>query len=102
MAEVTRGSGIRTDVSSRSAPTTKDDARYHHVVEVSGSADADVEYYATGSNKGSGGFIVSVAGNSVITTTGGGTLTASDLTAKTLYEIGVSRVSGSGRISVVY
>jgi len=103
MATITRGSNNRTDITSRTQPTTKDDAKFHNVVEVSGSAGAgQVDYYATGSNKGSSGFIVSVAGNSVLTTTGGGTITASDLTAKTLYEIGVSRVSGSGRISVVY
>tara|TARA_B110000908_G_C9823339_1_gene258090 strand:- start:20 stop:334 length:315 start_codon:yes stop_codon:yes gene_type:complete len=104
MATITHGAdGIRTDVSSRSAPTVKDDAKFHNVVEVSGSiAGAGAIFHATGSKKNSSGFIVSVAGTSVITTTEGGTLNATDLTAKTLYEIGVSKVSGSGRISVVY
>ena len=103
MATVTQGDRGRTDVSSRSAPTAKDRARFHNVVEVSGSiAGVGAIFHASGSKRNSSGFIVSVAGTSVITTTGGGTLNASDLTTKTLYEIGVSRVSGSGRISVVY
>ena len=103
MATVTQGDRGRTDVSSRSAPTVKDDAKFHNVVEVSGSiGGVGAIFHATGSKRNSSGFIVSVAGTSVITTTDGGTLNATDLTAKTLYEIGVSRVSGSGRISVVY
>ena len=51
---------------------------------------------------GSSGFIVTTAGDSVIWPTEGDTIAASSLTAKTLYEIGVSRISGSGTISVVY
>ena len=35
MATITHGDGIRTDVSSRSAPTIKDDAKFSKIVSVS-------------------------------------------------------------------
>ena len=97
MATITHGDGIRTDVSSRSAPTIKDDAKFSKIVSVSAA-----DYYTTGSNKGSSGFIVETAGDSVITPTLGNKVNASIFTAKTLYEIGVQRVSGSGTIHIVY
>ena len=56
----------------------------------------------TGSNDNSAGFIIETAGNTVITPTEGDAIAASALTAKTLYEIGVRVVSGSGTIHVVY
>ena len=43
-----------------------------------------------------------MAGNTVITPIRGGAITAGDITAKELYPIGVQRVSGSGRIAVIY
>ena len=98
MATITHGAdGIITDVSSRSAPTIKDDAKFSKIFSVSAR-----DYYATGSRKGSSGFIVETAGNSVITPTSGDKVDASIFTAKTLYEIGVQRVSGSGTIHLVY
>ena len=48
------------------------------------------------------GFIVEVAGNTVITPIKGGSIVAGNITAKELYPIGVQRVSGSGRVAVVY
>lgn len=97
MATITHGSRGRTDVSSRSVPDVKDDAKFGKIKTITAS-----DYYATGSNKGSSGFIVQSAGDSVITPTAGDALTASNLTAKELYEIGVKRVSGSGTIHIVY
>ncbi len=97
MATVTQGSRGRTDVSSRSTPDVSDDAKFSKVKTVSAA-----DYYATGSNRGSSGFIVETAGDSIINPTDGDTLTASNLTAKELYEIGVRRVSGSGTIHIVY
>ena len=98
MATITHGAdGIITDVSSRSAPTIKDDAKFSKIVSVSAT-----DYHTTGSNMGSSGFIVESAGDSVITPTRGSKVDASIFTAKTLYEIGVQRVSGSGTIHIVY
>ena len=97
MATITHGSNGRTDVSSRSVPTIKDDAKFSKIKTVSaGITDL------TGSFKGSSGFIVTSAGSSYIWPTEGDSIAASDLTAKTLYEVGVKRVSGSGTVSVLY
>jgi hypothetical protein len=97
MATITHGNKGRTDVSSRSVPDVKDDAKFGKIKTISAA-----DYYATGSNKGSSGFIVESAGDSVITPTDGDSLTASNLTVKELYEIGVKRVSGSGTVHIVY
>ena len=97
MATITSGGKGRTDVSSRSAPSVKDDAKYSKLKTV-GAGITDL----TGSYAGSSGFIITTAGSSVIWPTEGDSIAASSLTAKTLYEIGVKRVSGSGTVSVVY
>ena len=60
------------------------------------------DYYMTGSEMSSDGFIVESAGDTKLTFTGGGQVAASAVTAKTLYEIGVSRVSGSGTVHLVF
>lgn len=90
----------RTDasgISGRTKATISDDAKFSKIRTVSAE-----DYYATGSNRGTSGFIVESAGNSVITPTSGDSLAASVLTAKELYEIGVQRVSGSGTVHLVY
>tara|TARA_R110002020_G_scaffold12582_1_gene46100 strand:+ start:327 stop:620 length:294 start_codon:yes stop_codon:yes gene_type:complete len=97
MATITHGDKGRTDVSSRSAPTIKDDAKFSKIKTV-GAGITDL----TGSDAGSSGFIITTAGSSYIWPTDGDSIAASSLTAKTLYEIGVKRVSGSGTVSVVY
>ena len=51
----------------------------------------------TGSLQGARGFIIESAGNTVLSPTN-----ASALNAKELYEIGLVRVSGSGKVHVVY
>ena len=100
MATITHDTSGRTDhsgTSNRTVATVKDDAKFSKLKTVSaGITDL------TGSFKGSSGFIVTTAGSSVIWPTDGDTIAASSLTAKTLYEIGVRRISGSGTVSVVY
>ena len=100
MATIIHDTSGRTDqsgTSNRTIATVKDDAKFSKLRTVSaGITDL------TGSFKGSSGFIVTTAGDSVIWPTEGDTIAASSLTAKTLYEIGVRRISGSGTISVVY
>ena len=100
MATITQDTSGRTDhsgTSNRTVATVKDDAKFSKLKTV-GAGITDL----TGSFKGSSGFIVTTAGNSVIWPTEGDTIAASSLTAKTLYEIGVRRISGSGTVSVVY
>jgi hypothetical protein len=101
MAEIS--TGTRKDVSSRDVPTRKDKARFSNVVTMTGNTDGSVvPVFFTGSLANSSGFIVQSAGNSVITVTDGGTIPASGVVAKELYEIGVFSISGSGTVSVVY
>jgi len=97
MATITSGNSGRTDISSRTVPTIKDDAKFSKIKTV--TAD---DYQATGSNAGSSGFIVESAGDSVITPTIGDSVDASAFTVKTLYDIGVRRISGSGTVHIVY
>ena len=93
----TSGRTSQSGTSNRTVATVKDDAKFSRLKTVSaGITDL------TGSFKGSSGFIVTTAGDSVIWPTDGDTIAASSLTAKTLYEIGVRRISGSGTVSVVY
>ena len=97
---VSRGDNVRADVSSRKAATNKNTALYSRIKsQTSGST------WYTGSLAGSSGFIVqeAVAGQMYITPTEGDAIDASIFTTKTLYEIGVKQVSGSGGIvHVVY
>ena len=93
---ISRGNS-RTDVSSHKAPLKFDDAKFGRIKTVTdGITDL------TGSLAGNSGFIVSTAGAMEITPTEGDALAASVFTAKTLYEIGVQRISGSGTIHVIY
>ena len=93
----TSGRTSQSGTSNRTVATVKDDAKFSKLRTVSaGITDL------TGSFKGSSGFIVTTAGDSVMWPTDGDTIAASNLTAKTLYEIGVRRISGSGTVSVVY
>ena len=93
----TSGRTSQSGTSNRTVATVKDDAKFSKLKTVSaGITDL------TGSFKGSSGFIITTAGDSVIWPTEGDTIAASSLTAKTLYEIGVRRISGSGTVSVVY
>ena len=58
-----------------------------------------------GSQKGASGFFVSGsggAGDTVLTTPHGETIAASEFTEKEVYEIGLSRVSGSGVVYLLY
>ena len=59
------------------------------------------DYYATGSEKGSSGFFISgsVHGDSVLTSQHGEAVAVTEFQTDTVYDLGVSRVSGS---SVVY
>ena len=93
----TSGRTSQSGTSNRTVATVKDDAKFSKLRTVSAGV-TDL----TGSFKGSSGFIVTTAGDSVIWPTEGDTIAASSLTAKTLYEIGVRRISGSGTVSVVY
>tara|TARA_A100001201_G_scaffold49477_1_gene49340 strand:+ start:31 stop:312 length:282 start_codon:yes stop_codon:yes gene_type:complete len=91
----------RTDasgISGRVLATNKDDAKFGKIKTVG----PNVIFHATGSHMGTSGFIIKTAGNTVISPTRGGEIDASDLNTKELYEIGVSRVSGSGTVHLVY
>ena len=92
MATPTQGSFV-----GRSRPTVSDDAKFTQIKTIS-----EADFYATSSFQGSSGFIVGSAGDTVITPTEGDAVAASAFTAKTLYEIGVKRVSGSGTVYIVY
>jgi len=93
MATRTQTSGI----SGRTKSVFGDDAKFSKIRTTS---EEVLEF--TGSLVGSSGFIVQSAGDSVITPTNGSSVAASAFTAKTLYEIGVSKVSGSGTVHVLF
>ena len=92
MATATDGSFV-----GRTRATVSNDAKFTKIKTTTAE-----DFYATSSFMGSSGFIIQSAGNSVITPTEGDSVSASNLTAKTLYEIGVRRVSGSGTVYIVY
>ena len=100
MATITHGNK-RTDVSSRSKPDFVEDAKFSKVHTVTIAASGGITYL-TGSLAGPSGFIIKIAGQGVLTATDGGDLTASDLTAKELYEIGLKEISGSCTVNVIY
>jgi energy-converting hydrogenase Eha subunit B len=106
MATLTSGAHGRTNqsgTSERTVATVQDSAKFSRIVTFTGNTNGSVkQLHITGSNDNSAGFIVESAGNTVITPTEGDAIAASALTAKTLYEIGVRVVSGSGTIHVVY
>tara|TARA_B110001454_G_C12669873_1_gene413280 strand:- start:591 stop:884 length:294 start_codon:yes stop_codon:yes gene_type:complete len=97
MAEVTRGSGIRTDVSSRSEPTYKSSGKYNKLVQL-GAGDHSL----SGSLDGVGGFIIIAPGTTELYPVEGAPISASYLEVGTFYPIGLSRVTGSGTVSLVY
>ena len=101
MATITHGSNKRTDVSSRSKPDFSDDALFSKVHTVTIAASGGITYL-TGSLSNPSGFIIKTAGQGVLTATDGGDLTASDLTAKELYSIGLKEISGSCTVNVLY
>ena len=84
--------------SSRETIVTGAQGVHNRALNISGSTDNRVNTTVTGSS----GFIVKTAGDTVLTLNGGGSLTASDLNTKSLYEIGVARVSGSGNVEVLF
>jgi len=106
MATLTSGTNGRTNISGtseRTVATVQDSAKFSRIVTFTGSGSGvPPQLHLTGSNDNSAGFIVESAGNTVITPTEGDAIAASALTAKTLYEIGVRVVSGSGTIHVVF
>tara|TARA_R110000744_G_scaffold16497_1_gene45427 strand:- start:2 stop:322 length:321 start_codon:yes stop_codon:yes gene_type:complete len=106
MATLTSGAHGRTNqsgTSERTVATVQDSAKFSRIVTFTGSGNGvPPQLHLTGSNDNSAGFIVESAGNTVITPTEGDAIAASALTAKTLYEIGVRVVSGSGTIHVVF
>ena len=93
MATRTQTSGI----SGRSKTNNIDNAKFSRIRT---TTTEELEF--TGSLSGTSGFIVESAGSSVITPTEGNAVAASVFTAKTLYEIGVSKVSGSGTVHVIF
>ena len=85
-------------ISSRTKATVSDDdAKFSKIETVSNTI-----FHATGSARGTSGFIIATAGNTKLIATEGGEIAASELNTKTLYEIGVQQVSGSGKIHLVY
>ena len=106
MATLTSGAHGRTNqsgTSERTVATVQDSAKFSRIVTFTGNTNGSVkQLHLTGSNDNAAGFIVESAGNTVITPTEGDAIAASALTAKTLYEIGVRVVSGSGTIHVVF
>ena len=101
MATITHGDKGRTDVSSRSKPDFNSDALYKKIHTVTIAASGGITYL-TGSLSNPSGFIIKTAGQGVLTATDGGDLTASDLTAKELYHIGLKEISGSCTVNVLY
>ena len=92
---ITIGSG--SFVSRQQHDHQINSAKFYKVTTVSGSS---FDFYATGSAKGSKGFIIETAGDADVYPYGGG---LGSLTAKELYEIGVQQVSGSNSVvHVVY
>ena len=62
------------------------------------------DFYATGSEKGATGFFISgsVHGDSVLTSQHGDSVAATEFQTDTVYEIGMSRVSGSSVVYLLY
>ena len=62
------------------------------------------DYYATGSEKGSSGFFISgsVHGDSVLTSQHGEAVAVTEFQTDTVYDLGVSRGSGSSVLYFLY
>ena len=95
------GASSRVSAISSSIGTTLgssyDRAKFGKVLTL-----GDGSHDLTGSRAGNKAFVIASAGTSVLHPTEGDTITASNLTAKTLYEIGLTRVTGSGTVQVIY
>ena len=114
MATITHGSSGRTDVSSRTTPAeTLPQDNLNRFVEISGSlhgvnnvtnftSSVGPTRIQSGSLTKPKAFIIESAGNSVLTGADGGSIAASVLNTKELYNISVSKVSGSGHIHFVF
>jgi|LWDU01.1.fsa_nt_gi hypothetical protein len=81
-------------------------AKWNRILKVTAK-----DFYATGSstgsisnNKGATGFWISgsVYGDSVLTSQGGEALAVTEFQTDTVYEIGLSRVSGSSVVYLLY
>ena len=105
MSTITSGNKGRTDIagaSNRTAATVYDDAKFGKIKSISGSLHVPAFVHLTGSDAGSGGFIIQAASTTVLHPTEGAPIPAGNINAKELYEISLSRITGSGTISVVY
>ena len=113
MAEIS--TGTRTDVSSRTTVSNSlPEDNFNRLFEVSASLHGltnittftsslgPTGLVQSGSLTKPNGFIVQTAGNSVLTAANGGDIAASVVNTKTLYDISVSKVSGSGHIHFVF
>ena len=92
------GNHGRTNLGKHYPAPIKDDAKFGEIKTIS---DGKINHL-TGSLAGSSGFIVQTAGEMVISPTKGDAIRADVVTAKTLYEIGVRQLSGSGTVHIIY
>ena len=96
---ITTRSNKSADVTSRSEPKEKNGKKFNRIETVTSNTIS----HFTGSRAGSSGFIIQTAGQGVLTPTEGDEITLSSVcSTKTLYEIGVKRISGSCTVHVVY
>ena len=95
---ITTRSNKSADVTSRSVPKEKNGKKFNRIETVTSNTIS----HFTGSRAGSSGFIIKTAGQGVISATGGGSINASVLNTKELYEIGVREISGSCTVHVIF
>jgi hypothetical protein len=95
---IATGNHGRTNLGKHYSAPIKDDAKFGKIKTIS---DGKINHL-TGSLAGSSGFIVQTAGEMEIIPTEGDAIRADVVTAKTLYEIGVRQVSGSGTVHIIY
>ena len=75
--------------------------KWNKIKDVDGTSGID--YWATGSAMGASAFTIVSAGNLTLSGVEGGTILASSLTGSSeTHEIGLSRVSGSGQVILLY
>ena len=76
-------------------------AKWNKIKDVDGTSGID--YWATGSAMGASAFTIVSAGNLTLSGVEGGIILASTLTGSSeTHEIGLSRVSGSGQVILLY
>ena len=109
MAEVSQGSGSVPKINFGFVGRTKKvegtgafpAARWNKIKDVDGTSGID--YWVTGSAMGASAFTIISAGNLTLSGVEGGTILASTLTGSSeTHEIGLSRVSGSGQVILLY